>query len=189
MLDARDMPNTRKLEAIKEFRRQRIAALLDQYGKVGLSRIVDISADYLWQMGKGIGKSARGVSDANAAKVETRLGKEPGWMDSDLSAPEGRSQALRLDPNMLAETHKALRELYQESGRVFSIEEEPARFVQVYQMRAGMSEEPSQDEWIKFGRKLVVMPPQGATGDGRGDGVPAKGTDTGKQPGRVRRKA
>jgi transcriptional regulator with XRE-family HTH domain len=99
------------------------------------------------------------------------------------------SQTLRLDPDMIAETHRVLRELYEESGRVFSIEEEPERFVQVYQIRAGMSEEPSQDEWIKFGRKLIVLPPQGATKDERDDGVPTQGTGTGKQPGRVRRKA
>lgn len=66
---------------IKARRRDNLARLLDEHGKMQLSKLVDISADYLWQMGKGTGKSARGVSDDNARKIENALGKPPGWLD------------------------------------------------------------------------------------------------------------
>lgn len=165
----------------------RIAAGMTQ---LEFAAVVGTSKQYVSQLESGKNLKPSGDFVEGWAR---RFGVNVRWLISGIgpkhAAVDSGSQLLRLDPNMLAETHKALRELYQESGRVFSIEEEPARFVQVYQMRAGMSEEPSQDEWIMFGRKLVVMPPQGATTDGRDDGVPAKGAGTDKQPGRVRRKA
>lgn len=75
---------------IKARRRENLARLLDEYGKVQLSRLVDISADYLWQMGKGTGKSARGVNDTNARKIEEKLGKPIGWLDR---SDDGRANA------------------------------------------------------------------------------------------------
>lgn len=56
---------------------------MDEHGKVGLSRLVNINADYLWQMGKAAGKSARGCNDENAALIESALGKPRGWLDQD----------------------------------------------------------------------------------------------------------
>ncbi|SEJ55148.1 hypothetical protein [Frateuria terrea] len=152
-----------KLQSIKEFRRARLAALLDKHGKTELSRLVDISADYLWQMGKGRGGSARGVSDANAAKIEAALGKPAGWMDGEESAPLSQSQPLLLDPVMLAETHRTLRELEEERGRTFFLEDESdaARFVQLYQERAALPKHPSQEDWVQFGRKLAVIAARG----------------------------
>lgn len=122
------------------------------------------------------------------AYINTGEGDDGFPMDA-LEAQDSHSQLVRLDHDMIAETHRALRELYHENGRVFSIEEDSARFVQVYQLRAGMSKQPSQDEWIKFGRKLAVMAPQGATRDGRDDGVPTKGADQGSKSRGIRRKA
>lgn len=186
------MANTRKLEAIRSLRRQRIADLLDVHGKVGLSKLTDISADYLWQMGKGVGKSARGVSDANAAKIEIKLGKPAGWMDSEGSetAAGRHSQPLRLDPEMLAETHRALRRAEEAEGRPFSLENESnaARFVLVYEMRAAMPPKLTEDELVEFGRKLAaIITPTGGD-DGRGNGVPAHGTGAGKMARGLRRK-
>lgn len=79
-MDAADL-SPKTIYIIKARRRDRLARLLDEHGKVQLSKLVDISADYLWQMGKGTGKSARGVNDANARKIEEALGKPAGWMD------------------------------------------------------------------------------------------------------------
>lgn len=142
--------------------------------------------------GKG-SRPTRMLSGDNLVHVAKRLGVTPEWIitgkEAVKFASDQQSHSVRLDPDMIAETHKALRELYHDNRRIFNIEDEPARFLQVYQTRAGMSDEPSQDEWIAFGRKLAVLVPQGATKDGREDGVPTQGTGAGKQPGGIRRKA
>lgn len=185
------MTNPHKLASIKAFRRERLSALLDEHGKVGLSKLVDISADYLWQMGKGAGKSARGVNDENAAKIEAALGKPSGWMDGEPpdSASKEQSQSVRLDPLMIDETYTALSELYEESGRVFCSKDDLEKFLHAYQLRVQMPVKPSDKELMAYGRKLAVLAPQGAMKDGRGDSVPPKGTDSGKLPRGVRRKA
>jgi transcriptional regulator with XRE-family HTH domain len=101
------------------------------------------------------------------------------------TAPEQGSQLVRLDPAMLAETHKACRIFAERQGRVFSVETDPARFLQVYLDRQSLSSEPSQDELIEFGSRLAsIMAPQGAVTDGRNDGVPTAGTDERKVAGR-----
>lgn len=117
----------------------------------------------------------------------------------DHLAPLRESHPLQLDPVMLAETHRALRELEEEMGRPFSIEDEDAaaRFVQVYAIRADMPAQPTQEQWIQFGRKLATITsgprgpqgPQGAIDDGRSNGVPAQGTGAKGMAGRLRRKA
>lgn len=83
MLDAWGMATKTGIQAIRAARRKKLAALLDKYGKVELSKLTDINPDYLWQMGKGEGKSARGVNDDNARKIERGTGHQPYWMDSD----------------------------------------------------------------------------------------------------------
>lgn len=96
-------------------------------------------------------------------------------------ATGNQSRPLRLDPAMIAETHRTLRELEKDEGRTFSLEDEQyaAWFVQVYALRAGMSAQPTSEEWVEYGRKLATITLQGA-GDGRTDGVPAQGTGTRK---------
>lgn len=87
LLDACGMETKSDIRAIKAARRKKLAALLDKHGKVELSRLTDINADYLWQMGKGEGKSARGVNDNNARKIESGTGNPPFWLDSDDDVP------------------------------------------------------------------------------------------------------
>lgn len=96
--------------------------------------------------------------------------------------PGRHSQPLRLDPVMLAETHRALRKLEHGEGRTFSLEkeEDAVRFAQLYEMRAAMSAHPTQDEWVEFGQKLAAIKTPTGGGNGRGDGVPADGTSAKK---------
>lgn len=109
-------------------------------------------------------------------KIAAALGVPVGELFGD--APlDGQSRPLRLDPAMITETHRTLRELEEDEGRTFSLEDEhyAAWFVQVYALRAGMSAQPTSEEWVEYGRKLATITLQGA-GDGRTDGVPVKGT-------------
>jgi hypothetical protein len=102
------------------------------------------------------------------------------------------SQSLRLDPRTLRLTHRALREMFHDAKLgAYNLEADPALFLQVYEIRSSMSDEPSESELIAFGAKLEkLMTPQGAEKDGRGDDrVPAKGTSKGKVSGKVRREA
>ena len=167
-------------------RRRNVVALVHQFGgPTEFGRLIERDQAQVSQWTSD--KKPKPIGGRLARYIEGRLGHERGWLDTPQweGEPLQDSHSLRLDPDMLAETHKALRELDHDNGRVFSIEREPARFVQAYQMRAGMPEEPSKDEWIKFGQKLVVL--SGAGTDERSDGVPIKGTVTSKQPKGVRR--
>lgn len=104
------------------------------------------------------------------------------------------SQPARLDPVMLAQTHRALRRIYeQDLDRSFNLEDDPVRFMLAYELRSKMSPVMSEDEMIEFGAKLVdIVARQGATGDGRAGernhGVPASGSNQGDMAGRVRHK-
>lgn len=109
LLEHREMPKA--LGSIRDARRVNLAALLDKHGKANLGRLTEIDATYLWQMGKGQGKSARNVNDDNARAIETALGLSPGYMDIDHnveppSAPPTAgaqlSQPERLDHQRLA---------------------------------------------------------------------------------------
>lgn len=177
LLDARTMADTHKLQAIKAFRRQRIAALLDEYGKVRLATMVDISAAYLWQMGKGTGKSKRGVSDENAAKIESKLHKPTGWMDAEL-AQSSHSQDLRLDPDTLSETARALRERFGDDAKVCDlIQHEPERFMRAYELYANSTSDTRTPEVDRaLAMKVADLTPQGASTDERGTPVPTQGT-------------
>jgi transcriptional regulator with XRE-family HTH domain len=128
--------------------------------------------------GKG-SRPTRMISGDNLVSVAKFLGLTPEWIitgKGKKSASDQGSQSVRLDPLMIAETHRALREVYEEEGRVYRIEAEPARFMRVYELRASMSNTPSQEEWVQFGMKLAaVMTPQGADIDGRGNAAPAQG--------------
>jgi transcriptional regulator with XRE-family HTH domain len=133
-----------------------------------------------WITGKT--KTIKGANLLAAAKL---LRVSPEWLatgkgshDRAEAAVDQGSQQVRLDPAMLAETHKACRVFAERQGRVFSVETDPARFLQVYLDRQRLSAEPSQDELIEFGSRLAsIMAPQGAVADGRNDGVPTVGTD------------
>lgn len=130
--------------------------------------------------GKG-SRPTRMISGDNLVLAAKFLGVTPEWIIIGKGQPEiaqqSHSQAVRLDPLMIAETHRALREVYAETGRVYQIEDEPARFVRVYELRASLSDAPNQDDWVQFGRKLAaIMTPQGAVDDGRSHAVLSQGT-------------
>lgn len=138
----------------------------------------------------------RGISEKGALIAQACYGVDANWLlagthhEASRMAPQLNSHSMRLSPAMVAETHRALRELEAAEGRTFDIEKDPVRFVQVYELRCSMSDQPTQDEWIKFGAKLsAIRPPQGATRNGRDDGVPTQGTDAGRVAAGVRRKA
>ena len=116
-------------------------------------------------------------------------GTGPKYLKNDTSH---HSHSLRLDPARMTEVHKALREIVEDAGMVFNLEDEvlAERFLHAYELRDRMSASPSDDEWTKYGAKLArIMTPQGAKEDGRGDGVPAQGTDKGGVARRIRGKA
>lgn len=161
-----------------------------------VARRLNISAQTLnnWE--------ARGISQAGALSAQDVYGCDAVWVMTGKGARVAagvrdqksvyvaHSQPLRLDPVMIAETHRALRELEQDEGRKFSLEDETcaARFVLVYEMRTAMPAKPTQDDWVQFGRKLAaIMTPTGGD-DGRGGGVPAEGTGTKKMAQGLRRK-
>lgn len=83
--DYPEMTTKTTLTGVKANRRANLAALLDTYGKTRLGELVDINPDYLFQMGRGAGKSSRSLSDSNAVKIERALKLQPGI----LSLPPG----------------------------------------------------------------------------------------------------
>lgn len=117
------------------------------------------SAAYQWESG-----STKSLKADTAIALAEELGVDVVWLVTGRKPKAGaavpsQSQPLQLDPNMLAETHRTLRELEEEEGRRFFLEEDShaARFVQLYQERAAMPKHPSQEEWVQFGRKLAAM--------------------------------
>lgn len=65
----------------KQHRRDRLAELVAARGLAEIARAANIDPTYLWQIAKGAGKSARNLSDTNAAKIEAATGLPPGWLD------------------------------------------------------------------------------------------------------------
>lgn len=109
---------TSRLAHLKDTRRQRLAALLDKHGQTKLHELTGIAEAYLWQMAKGEGKSRRGVSDDNAARIEAALELPAGWLsgaDPSAASAQGEravtppSQAARPDPFTLASAIKLAR--------------------------------------------------------------------------------
>jgi len=125
------------------------------------------------------------IAKALGVRVEW-LEKGKGSMEGPEASPGGVSQSLRLDPEKLAETAKALRERYEEAGLVFSIEEDPETFAIAYGYRVEMSDAYSPSEERAFGMKIADLTPQGAVSNERGKRVPSKGT-TERKDGEARR--
>lgn len=86
LLQASGMPSIRVLRTT---RRTNLASLFDHYGQTDLHEKLQaggathISASYLYQMAKAIGKQARGVNDDTARSIEAALTLSTGWMDTD----------------------------------------------------------------------------------------------------------
>ena len=168
-----------------------VAKLVGDDAPAKVARRLNISAQTMnnWE--------ARGISKAGSISAQDAYGCSAVWLTTgggdqaqpSNPAPESHSHLVRLDPTMLAETHRALRKLEHAQGRKFSLEDEDcaARFVQLYEIRAAMPIHPTQDEWVEFGQKLAaIMTPTGGD-DGRGGGVPAHGTGAKKVARGVRR--
>lgn len=89
------------LSAQKDWRRQRLAHLMDEFGQRKLFEITGIAEAYLFQMSRGEGKHKRNVSDAMAAKIEEKIGR-PGWFSvphAPLPVEPKRTKAGSSDPD------------------------------------------------------------------------------------------
>lgn len=181
------------MESIDESIGARIRSTREEQGikRGDLAKTMGLAYTTLADLERGKAKSTTKLHKAaerlrvNIEWLET--GRGPKYAEP---TPDHQSRSMRLDPSMIAVTHRVLRELYaSDLGVPFCIEEDAcaARFVQVYALRAGLSARPTPEEWVEYGRKLeVIMKPQGAL-DGRGDGVPTEGTGTKNVAGRIRR--
>lgn len=159
--------------------------------RADLAKAMDLAYTTLSDLERGKAKSTTKLHKAADALRVNVAWLETGRGPKDVEpAPDSDSRPVRLDPSMIAITHRVLRELYDSDlGVPFCIEEDAcaAQFVQVYALRAGLSARPTPEEWVEYGRKLeAIMKPQGAL-DGRGDGVPTEGTGTKNVAGKVRR--
>ena len=90
------------------------------------------------------------------------------------TAVEKESQPVRLDPAMIAETHAALRRRYAKVGG-YDIERHPELFVVAYEIRCGMVGASVPRNVFDLVIEHADLTPQGASEDGRIDGVPAAG--------------
>jgi len=70
------------LAALKQARREKLGALLQQWGTSELSRRTGINPNYLFQMGRATGSSARPVSDKIVERVEAALSMPGYFSDS-----------------------------------------------------------------------------------------------------------
>jgi len=126
----------------------------------------------------------KAIGSAVARDIEKVFGLERGWLDNVHDGP--LSQAVRLDPNMLAETAKALRERSTAEGRQFSIEADPGLFIRAYRMREDLAGTKDASNVFAVAFRFASSE-RGIGSDRRDDGVPAEGTD-GRGMGKGRRK-
>lgn len=103
------------------------------------------------------------------------------------------SQAQRFDPEMLALTHRALREMYRdELNRPYCLEDDPARFLKVYEFQASLSRSLPTADLIKVIKTAWLEQIKGALDNGRAgegtDRLSIKGVHKGNMAGRVQRK-
>lgn len=127
-------------------------------------------------------KKPKQVGDKLAREIEDSLGIERGWMDH----PQGGGQAISaptslLDPELVRDTLRVLDKMQPKGSPPFDIRANPAWFVLAYELRAGMTAEPSQSEEDLLGSKLAQIPGTGKNAsDERRDGVPTEGAHQGK---------
>ena len=175
-------------DSIERLYRAAIDALGDD-APAKVARRLNTSAQTLqnWEL--------RGISKDGALKAQLVYECDANWLLGESGSetwrgPAAASQPLRLDADMIAETHAALRLAYEEDGREYLIEDDPARFVRVYELRSTLSAHPTQDEWVQYGRQLqAIIAPQGAPPSGPNDGSSADGPHPKGVARRVRRKA
>lgn len=105
---------------------------------------------------------------------------------------ERESQPERLDPWILAATHRAMRELHAEQGLPYNLEDDPVHFLQAYGLHTELARlAPAGADLVKIFRAAGLANRQGAD-DGRlGDGaagMPDEGGHEGKMARKVQRK-
>lgn len=187
-----------------EIRHRNLIALIEGLTARGIVKVKDqaatlgMSSSYFGQLRGGEKLKPKKMGDDVARKLELVLRKPHGWMDQPQGSSESSagpaSQSMRLDPAMLAETHRTLRRLegVDPRDKEYHLMEDiakVARFVQLYEMRAAMSGQPSSEEWFEYGRKTEALTsPQGAKKHGRDDSVPTHGAGTETVARRVRNK-
>jgi hypothetical protein len=103
------------------------------------------------------------------------------------------SQSRRFDSEMLALTHRALREIYRdELHRPYCLEDDPARFLRVYEFQASLSRSLPTADLIKVIKAAWLEQIKGGLENGRirdgADSVPTEGIHKGRVAGRVQRK-
>ena len=109
-----------------------------------------------WRSGKPIG-------DRLARDIEAELGKEAGWLDlpqwqadkESMAPPPDQSQPPRLDPEIVAATHRLLRETYAEDEdgpKLYSVEEDPDLFITVYETLARLGASARPADYAALGR-------------------------------------
>lgn len=133
----------------------------------------------------GAGKPTKMISGDNLVSAAAYLNVTPEYImtgrdrrTKQASPHVSLSEETRLDPVMLAETAAAISRLYERSGKVFKLEEEPERFLQAYAARLALSEKPSSAEMFEFGLTVAAVFASNGGDDGkagRGKDMPANG--------------
>jgi hypothetical protein len=125
------MKKTAQLADIKETRRRRLGELLDKHGKLRLAELTGISGDYLYQMSRATGPSARNVSDKTAERIETALRLDAGWLNGE--SAQGQSQPQILDTGKLHAAMTFLENLFLAKNLDFVASENATMIAAIYQ--------------------------------------------------------
>lgn len=127
-------------------------------------------------------KPIKHIGDQTAREIEAAFGHEYGWMDwpqwDTFHETLTRSQSVRLDPSIVGSVARSLRKVYDEDGRAFILEDEPDRFVWLYEIAVEAIEagrEAAPDNMVRLLLKQDAAQ-QGAPNNERSVGVPADGT-------------
>lgn len=114
--------------------------------------------------------------------IAKSLGVRVEWLESGKGIKEASettsdnvSQAVRLDPQMIADTAWALRTAYEAAGRVYSIEDEPERFVEMYLARMQMTDDATPNNLATLVLKAAGVAQKGNGSGERGDSSEASG--------------
>lgn len=115
--------------------------------------------------------------------IAKALGVRAEWLETGKGAKDAAepaqhhvSQAVRLDPQMIADTAWALRTAYEAAGRTYNIEEEPERFVEMYLARMQMTEVPTPNNLARLVLKAAGVAQRGDDGGERGDSAATAGS-------------
>jgi transcriptional regulator with XRE-family HTH domain len=149
----------------------------------------------------GKGTPTKMISGDNLIAAAAYLGVTPEYImtgrdrirSGDAEHSISSSNETRLDPVMLALTHQALRELYRDELHLpYNLEEDPERFLLVYEFQAKLSQTLPIADLIEVIKTVWLEKIQGAVADGRvGEGahrLPVEGVHKGNVARRVQHK-